>query len=103
MLIHGRQSSEPPPYLTDVERLTTMKVLGVTLRDDLNASTHITEILAECFHVCTPHIMISWTTNAMMLQELTPWLNLCMLLRLGGALFGLSTGYASTVSTEELV
>jgi len=48
LLIHGRRSFQPPPHLTDVERVTTMKVLGVTLRDDLNASTHITEILAKC-------------------------------------------------------
>src|SRR6218665_3392721 len=37
----------------------------------------------------------------MRLQELPPWLNLCMLLQLGGALPGLSTGHASTVSSEE--
>src|SRR6218665_368964 len=30
---------------------------------------------------------------SMMLQELPPWLNLCMLLRLGGVLPGLSTGH----------
>src|SRR6218665_1996897 len=65
LLIHGRRSFQPRPHLTDVERVTTMKVLGVTLRDDLNASTHITEILAECsrsMYICTPHITISWTT-----------------------------------------
>src|SRR6218665_1655854 len=38
---------------------------------------------------------------SMMLQELPPWLNLCMLLRLGGVLPGLSTGHASTVSSVE--
>src|SRR6218665_1416581 len=58
LLTHGRRSFQQPPHLTDVERVTTMKVLGVTLRDDLIVSTHITEIL----HVCTPHITISWTT-----------------------------------------
>src|SRR6218665_770785 len=39
----------------------------------------------------------------MMVQELPPWLNLCMLLRPGGALLGLSTGHVSTVSYEEHV
>jgi len=34
--------------LASVERVTTMKILGVTLRDDINASMHITQILGEC-------------------------------------------------------
>src|SRR6218665_3232977 len=38
---------------------------------------------------------------SMMLQELPPWLNLCMLFRLGGVLPGLLTGHASTVSSVE--
>src|SRR6218665_1373662 len=53
------------------------------------------------FHVCTPHITIYLQLPSMMLQELPHWLNLCMLLRLGGALPGLSTGHASIVSSEE--
>ena len=48
MLIHGRRSFEPTHHRTDVERVTNMKFLGVTLRDDLNASTHITGIIGEC-------------------------------------------------------
>src|SRR6218665_2881058 len=83
-----------------------MKVLGVTLGDDLNASTHITEILAECsrsmyaLRILRSHGLYLQLPS-MMLQELPPWLNLCMLLRLGGALPGLSTGHESTVSSVE--
>src|SRR6218665_4144474 len=38
----------PPASIPDVERVSTMKVLGVTLRDDLNASTHTTGVLEAC-------------------------------------------------------
>src|SRR6218665_1676796 len=54
-----------------------------------------------CMHSAYYDLMDYLQLPSMMLQELPPWLNLCMLLRLGGALPGLSTGHASTVSSVE--
>src|SRR6218665_1435189 len=45
LILHRRRGLVPPASIPDVERVSTMKVLGVTLRDDLNASTHITGVL----------------------------------------------------------
>src|SRR6218665_246574 len=50
-----------------------------------------------CMHFACYDLMDYQQRHSMKLQELPPWLNLCMLLRPGGALLGLSTGYASTV------
>src|SRR6218665_952888 len=96
MLIHVRRSFEPPPRLTDVERSSTMKVLGVKLRDDLNASTHITEILAECSRsMYALRILRSHGLPTTALHDVTipipPWLNVCKLLRSRRALLWLST------------
>src|SRR6218665_2620938 len=67
-----------------------MKILGVTLRDNLNASRHITRIFMDYQQLFS-----------MMLQEPSPCLNLCVLLRPGGAFLGLVTGHASSVSSVE--
>src|SRR6218665_1371337 len=48
LILHRRRGLVPPASIPDVERVSTMKVLGVTLRDDLNASTHITGVLGAC-------------------------------------------------------
>ena len=46
-----------------------------------------------CMHSAYYDLMDYQELHSMMLQELPPWLNSCMLLRLGGALLELSTGY----------
>src|SRR6218665_2632024 len=48
LILHRRRGLVKPASIPDVERVSTMKVLGVTLRDDLNASTHITGVLEAC-------------------------------------------------------
>src|SRR6218665_1826325 len=54
-----------------------------------------------CMHSAYYDLMDYLQLPSMMLQELPPGLNLCMLLRLGGALPGLSTVHESTVSSVE--
>src|SRR6218665_16445 len=56
LLIHGRRSFQPPPHLTDIERVTTMKVLGVTLMISTHRRTSRRFSQNAPFHVCTPHI-----------------------------------------------
>src|SRR6218665_267181 len=48
LILHRRHGLVSPVRIPDVERVSTMKVLCVTLRDDLNASTHITGVLEAC-------------------------------------------------------
>src|SRR6218665_2554767 len=48
LILHRRRGLVPPASIPDLERVSTMKVLGITLRDDLNASTHITGVLEAC-------------------------------------------------------
>jgi len=48
MIIHRRANVEPPAPLSGVTRVTTMKILGVTIRSDLRATSHVDEILASC-------------------------------------------------------
>src|SRR6218665_22600 len=55
LILHRRRGLVPPASIPDVERVSIMKVFGVTLRDDLNASTHITGVLEACSRsLCTP-------------------------------------------------
>ena len=48
MLIRRRSNTELPPTIAGVERVATMKILGVTIREDLGTSTHIDGILGVC-------------------------------------------------------
>ena len=48
MLIRRRSNTELPPTIAEVERVTTMKILGVTIREDLGTSTHTDGILEVC-------------------------------------------------------
>src|SRR6218665_3317249 len=48
LILHRCRGLVPPASIPDVERVSTMKVLGITLRADLNASTHITGVFEAC-------------------------------------------------------
>jgi len=48
LILHRCRGLVLPASIPDVVRVSTMKVLGVTLCDDLNASTHITGVLEAC-------------------------------------------------------
>ena len=43
----GHWRVEPPPPL-DLERVGSMVILGVTIRDDLRTTSHVDEVLAAC-------------------------------------------------------
>jgi len=48
MLVMRRGCVESPPALEGVERVESMKILGVTLRQDLKAASHVDEIIGAC-------------------------------------------------------
>src|SRR6218665_2521220 len=59
MIILRRTGFQPPQCIDGVEHLTTMKILGVTLYDNLSASTHISGVLEACsrslYALCSLH------------------------------------------------
>jgi len=48
MLITRPRCDEFPPLLEGVERVKSMKILGVTIRCDLRADSHVDEIIGAC-------------------------------------------------------
>ena len=49
MVIRRRGSKAPPPSTTaGIERVTSMKILGVTLQDNLSMAAHISEVVSSC-------------------------------------------------------
>jgi len=38
----------PPPPMADIERVTTLKILGVTITNTLSASEHVCEVIKSC-------------------------------------------------------
>ena len=48
MLIIRRGCVDPPPPPPGVQRVTTLNILGVTITDDLRASSHVGEVLCAC-------------------------------------------------------
>ena len=48
MLIMRRGSVEQPPLLDGVQRVESMKILGVTFRNNLSATPHVEEIIGAC-------------------------------------------------------
>ena len=43
----GKRKVAPPPLL-NMERVASMVILGVTIRDDLRATSHVHGVLAAC-------------------------------------------------------
>ena len=58
---------------TDVKRVITMQILGVTLRDDLNASTHNVGVVRECSRsvYALRIVTITWITNNCIPRDVT--------------------------------
>lgn len=48
MLVARREISVPPEPIKNVERVTTMKILGVTLQSKPRATQHVDEVLRAC-------------------------------------------------------
>ena len=48
LIVHKRtRRFDPPQSITGVERITNMKILGVTVSDNLSAESHITDVLSR--------------------------------------------------------
>jgi len=43
-----KQQFTPPPFLPGITRVTTLKVLGVTISDKLSVSAHVQNIISSC-------------------------------------------------------
>jgi hypothetical protein len=48
MLIVRRGKIEPPVLIHNVERVTSMRILGVTIQDNLRTTLHVSELLSAC-------------------------------------------------------
>ena len=48
MLIARRRIELPPDRISNVERVTSMRILGVTLQDNLRTTQHVSELLRGC-------------------------------------------------------
>src|SRR6218665_546418 len=48
MLIQRSSSFELPPTIAGVERVTSMKILGAIVNDNLRATDHVAELISSC-------------------------------------------------------
>jgi len=103
MLIRRSSNFEFPPTIAGVERVTLMKILGVTVSDNLRATDHVAEVISSCSRGLYALLVLrSHGLSDISLHAVTPkqrLLPLCSILRpLSGASTRLRTGINSSNS-----
>jgi len=44
----SKRATKPPPCLRDIQRVSSLKILGVTITDKLSMSDHVQDVVRKC-------------------------------------------------------